>query len=554
MSSNLIDFNAVSTKQAVTASKVETLYDDYVGQDLTEDKMIKGDGMKVQPKNLKLLSENSNNSTNNLLVDSESNKSFVEEALKFVESSKEDNISKSNHEYKQEPVVSNQTFQVNSDYLVSSNDSIEPPKTYKTSEPLLPSICDKPYIAPSSPSHENQPLLSKRPDTEILNNFPDDRQYQCLVKKAEQAIDAGVFPSRIAQGSSGSYFVKDEAKKIIGVFKPKNEEPYGQLNPKWTKWLHKTCCPCCFGRGCLIPNQGYLSEAGASLIDMKLGLNVVPKTRVVHLSSKTFNYNAIDRAKSKTKKYTSERFPAVGRRFHRIGLPPKVGSMQTFVEGFKDAEYWLRKFESEPLNSKTQKSYQSQFERLVILDYIIRNTDRGNDNWLIKYTVPEVAETDACEPEADWSMVNEPVVEIAAIDNGLAFPFKHPDQWRTYPYHWSWLSEAQIPFSCESKDLYYDKLSDSRFVESLTSDLYDLFSQDKGFDKALFERQMSVMRGQILNLCQAINEKKTPEQLVNMPPIVIEKSSHITIGGRLRTMTDHFQQRIHNRRPFFSWC
>ena len=48
--------------------------------------------------------------------------------------------------------------------------------------------------------------------------------------------------------------------------------------------------------------------------------------------------------------------------------------MQTFVEGFKDAEYWLRKFESEPLNSKTQKSYQSQFERLVILDYIIRNT------------------------------------------------------------------------------------------------------------------------------------------------------------------------------------
>jgi len=91
-------------------------------------------------------------------------------------------------------------------------------------------------------------------------------------------------------------------------------------------------------------------------------------------------------------------------------------------------------------------------------------------------------------------------------------------------------------------------------VESLTSDLYDLFSQDKGFDKALFERQMSVMRGQILNLCQAINEKKTPEQLVNMPPIVIEKSSHITIGGRLRTMTDHFQQRIHNRRPFFSWC
>jgi len=64
------------------------------------------------------------------------------------------------------------------------------------------------------------------------------------------------------------------------VFKPKDEEPYGQLNPKWTKWMQKMCCPCCFGRGCLILNQGYLSEAGASLVDLRLHLNIVPKTKV----------------------------------------------------------------------------------------------------------------------------------------------------------------------------------------------------------------------------------------------------------------------------------
>ena len=40
------------------------------------------------------------------------------------------------------------------------------------------------------------------------------------------------------------------------------------------------CCPCCFGRSCLIPNQGYMSEAGASLVDSKFGLGVVPKTKV----------------------------------------------------------------------------------------------------------------------------------------------------------------------------------------------------------------------------------------------------------------------------------
>ncbi|EDL01613.1 mCG129124, partial [Mus musculus] len=64
--------------------------------------------------------------------------------------------------------------------------------------------------------------------------------------------------------------------RIVAVFKPKNEEPYGHLNPKWTKWLQKLCCPCCFGRDCLVLNQGYLSEAGASLVDQKLELNIVP--------------------------------------------------------------------------------------------------------------------------------------------------------------------------------------------------------------------------------------------------------------------------------------
>ena len=77
-----------------------------------------------------------------------------------------------------------------------------------------------------------------------------------------------------------SFYDVFSLQKIIGVFKPKDEEPYGILNPKWTKWMQKSCCPCCFGRGCLVLNQGYLSEAGASLVDQKLKLNVVPKTRV----------------------------------------------------------------------------------------------------------------------------------------------------------------------------------------------------------------------------------------------------------------------------------
>ena len=53
-----------------------------------------------------------------------------------------------------------------------------------------------------------------------------------------------------------------------------------------------------------------------------------------------------------------------------------MGSFQLFVEGYKDADYWLRRFEAEPLPENTNRQLLLQFERLVVLDYIIRNTGR----------------------------------------------------------------------------------------------------------------------------------------------------------------------------------
>ena len=67
-----------------------------------------------------------------------------------------------------------------------------------------------------SPHRENTPLLhSVDTDTEdyatFVNNFPDDPEYQAVFHAVESAINAGVYPERIVQGSSGSYFVRDVA-------------------------------------------------------------------------------------------------------------------------------------------------------------------------------------------------------------------------------------------------------------------------------------------------------------------------------------------------------
>ena len=53
--------------------------------------------------------------------------------------------------------------------------------------------------------------------------------------------------------------------------------------------------------------------------------------------------------------------------------------------------------------------------------------------------------------------------------------------------------------------------------------IFFYLQQDKGFDKHNFDRQMSVMRGQILNLQQALKDAKSPVQLVQMPAVIVEK-------------------------------
>ena len=72
----------------------------------------------------------------------------------------------------------------------------------------------------------------------------------------------------------------------------------------------------------------------------------------------------------------------------------------------------------------------------MALDYIIRNTDRGNDNWLINYKKSKAA--------SEGEDATSTSIDVAAIDNGLAFPIKHPDSWRAYPYHWAWLPYAKV--------------------------------------------------------------------------------------------------------------
>lgn len=410
-------------------------------------------------------------------------------------------------------------------------------------------------------------------------------EFDDIVESVRVAIEQGMHPKMISQGSSGSYFARNSEGKVVGVFKPKDEEPYAAGNPKWNKWIHRNLFPCFFGRACLIPNLSYVSEAAAYTLDCRLRTNLVPYTDIVHLSSQSFHYDFWDR-----RNFYRKRKP----------FPPKVGSFQVFLKGFKDANIFLREHPwpdhtaggyrpSDPRNkSRTwkdncrpnsarsdddyddeipaapddgsnrrfvwtdtlQQTFREELEKLVILDYIMRNTDRGLDNWMIKIDyenqdvsiVSEPLKMNAVHGEdedaelsprlvsnletptpraapyrvqqpmeaisrtATPSQLGGPTISVGAIDNSLSWPWKHPDAWRSFPFGWLFLPVSLIgqPFSQKTRDHFLPLLTSKQWWSETQLELRRVFSQDADFQERMFARQIAVMKGQAWNVVETL--------------------------------------------------
>nr|POE94424.1 phosphatidylinositol 4-kinase lsb6 [Quercus suber] len=412
-----------------------------------------------------------------------------------------------------------------------------------------------------------------RPATKaVLENEYDDSnerlsklEFDDHVESVRTAIELGMHPTLIAQGSSGSYFARNTGGKVLGVFKPKDEEPYANKNPKWTKWIHRNLLPFAFGRACLIPNLSYVSEAAAYLLDVQLRTNIVPYTEVVSFSSKSFHYDFWER-----------------RAFYKKSkpLPEKPGSFQIFLRGFKGATEFFKQHPwpdqqqigaqsappkpkrkrwdescrpgatlAEDEDSETeesgiagrernrraefwsdelQHSFREQLEKLVILDYIMRNTDRGTDNWMIRIDQEKQEATIIVEPprEAQYHQTENvgydrrkenmttklptdngrAVPRLGAIDNSLSWPWKHPDAWRSYPFGWLFLPVSLIgqPFSEQTRKHFLPLLTSKEWWRDTQVKLRGCFELDADFQEKMYARQIAVMKGQAWNVVETL--------------------------------------------------
>lgn len=97
----------------------------------------------------------------------------------------------------------------------ATNESVLPDVTYVPQTTLISSNTSA-YA--SNPDAESQPLLRRMDSIDnysvINNTFPDDPEFQSLIREAELAIENGILPKRIKQGSSGSYFVRNSDDSV----------------------------------------------------------------------------------------------------------------------------------------------------------------------------------------------------------------------------------------------------------------------------------------------------------------------------------------------------
>ena len=68
-----------------------------------------------------------------------------------------------------------------------------------------------PNLVEDDMADASSPLLVREESAifEVRNDFPEDPNFTVIVRQGENAIESGIYPQRIKQGSSGSYFVKN---------------------------------------------------------------------------------------------------------------------------------------------------------------------------------------------------------------------------------------------------------------------------------------------------------------------------------------------------------
>lgn len=248
----------------------------------------------------------------------------------------------------------------------------------------------------------------------VVDSSP--RLLRQLVQQARRALALGLKPEFILDGSGGSYFLHDSKKCKIAVFKPADEEPYAENNPRG--YLQQGGQGMYLREG-VVPGEACIREVAAFMLDHS-GFSGVPMTTLVEARHPSFNTNG---ARLKV----SEGGASIGA--HSISkdsiatssLTNKVGSFQEFVR----TECSMDDLSPSMLSA-------DEVHKIAILDIRLMNADRNSANLL-------------CRRRRDDS------IGLVPIDHGFCLRSVADVSWMD----WCWLDWPQMKQVCSRLALVF---------------------------------------------------------------------------------------------------
>mmetsp|Transcript_924 Transcript_924/g.1957 ORF Transcript_924/g.1957 Transcript_924/m.1957 type:complete len:772 (+) Transcript_924:683-2998(+) len=264
-----------------------------------------------------------------------------------------------------------------------------------------------------SPGHKSDIDIS----SSVINCTP--RHLRSLVQEARRALALNLKPAFILDGSGGTYFLHNPRKVKIAVFKPADEEPYAENNPRgYIRQLGQNM----FLREGVIPGEACIREVAAFMLDHG-GFSGVPMTTLVECRHPSFNINGSHLSLVEggasigahslclTNSQKSRTSPA---------LPKKVGSFQEFIRS-----------ECSMDDLSPSKIEVDEVHKIAILDIRLMNADRNSANLLCR------------QRKSDNS------IELVPIDHGFCLRSVADTSWMD----WCWLDwpHLKAPMSPKTK-------------------------------------------------------------------------------------------------------
>jgi hypothetical protein len=239
----------------------------------------------------------------------------------------------------------------------------------------------------------------------LLTQAPDRAKRRKITTEREIFEGRKQHPPILNKGSYGSVIYRDRKGKPYGIFKAIDAHfSFGKRLKSQALNLMR-----------ITGQEGYLplpemrqvgamiSERATYLLDRAFDAHSVPKTEIIYAQG------------------------------HK-------GSFQHFVHGYKEAQ-------EVDLPTEVTEGELTQFQKFAIIDYILGNLDRKEDNWMVK-----------------MSKDGKSIEDIKMIDNANCFPRGHlplsylPDGSTWNQYAWKTLALSEKPLTKNTM----------HFIESLT--------------------------------------------------------------------------------------